>query len=213
MADRGIKMDTELRDALKRTYSKKVDVREEKEPETWKIEERGIFLEELRKNGAKNLLEIGAGIGRDAQFFQDQGLDVLATDLTEENVFHCREKGLQAEVMDVCDLKLLSESFDAVYSLNCLLHVPKSEFQAALQNIRRVLKPAGLFFLGMYSGKDDEGIYQDDFAEPKRFFSRWRDETLKQQVSDLFVIFRFLSVELEKDADIHFQSLILRKSS
>jgi len=206
-------MDTELRDALKRTYSKQVDAREAKEPETWKIEERGIFLEELRKNGAKNLLEIGAGIGRDAQFFQDQGLDVLATDLTEENVFHCREKGLQAEVMDVCDLKLLSESFDAVYSLNCLLHVPKSEFQAALQNIRRVLKPGGLFFLGMYSGKDDEGIYQDDFAEPKRFFSRWRDETLKQQVSDLFVIFRFLAVELEKDADIHFQSLILRKSS
>lgn len=205
-------VDIELRKALKRAYSTQVDAREAKEPEPWKIEERRVFLAELDRKKAKNLLEIGAGIGRDTLFFSDQGLDVLATDLTEENVAHCREKGLLAEVMDVCDLNLPPESFDAVYSLNCLLHVPKAEFQTALQSIFRVLKPDGLFYLGLYSGYDDEGVYQDDFAEPKRFFSRWKDETLKLLVSHLFEIVRFQTVELEKGSDIHFQSLILRKS-
>lgn len=204
-------MDTTLRAALKKAYGSQVDAREAKEPEPWKIEERAVFLKELQKNNARNLLEIGAGIGRDAHYFANQGLDVLATDLTEENVAHCRGKGLRAEVMDACNLKLPPESFDAVYSQNCLLHVPRAELQTALQNIHRVLKVGGLFYLGLYGGPDNEGIYQDDFAEPKRFFSRWSDESLKQQVSKLFEILRFRVVELEGPSEIHFQSLILRK--
>ena len=170
-----------------------------------------MFLTQLEKNNSKNLLEVGAGIGRDAQFFADHGLDVLATDLTEENVTHCRQKGLRAEVMDVCELKLPPESFDGVYSLNCLLHVPRAEFQTALQNVFWIMKPGGLFYLGLYGGPDSQGVYQDDFAEPKRFFSHWSDESLKKQVSKFFEILRFRVVELESASDIHFQSLILIK--
>ncbi|MCL5428777.1 MAG: class I SAM-dependent methyltransferase [Chloroflexi bacterium] len=204
-------MDNELRLALKRAYAAQVQAREAKEAELWKIEERGLFLAKLRKSGAKNLLEIGAGIGRDAQFFAAQGLDVLATDLTKENITHCREKGLRAEVMDVCDLKLAPLSFDAAFSLNCLLHIPRAEFQTALENIHKVLKPRGLFYLGLYGGIDSEGIFQDDVCEPKRFFSRWSDEALKQQVKSLFGVIRFHVVEFENNPDIHFQSMFLRK--
>ncbi len=204
-------MDSDLRMALKRAYAGQVDAREAREVESWKIEEREVFLTQLEKNNSKNLLEVGAGIGRDAQFFADHGLDVLATDLTEENVTHCRQKGLRAEVMDVCELKLPPESFDGVYSLNCLLHVPRAEFQTALQNVFWIMKPGGLFYLGLYGGPDSQGVYQDDFAEPKRFFSHWSDESLKKQVSKFFEILRFRVVELESASDIHFQSLILIK--
>jgi SAM-dependent methyltransferase len=207
-----MKINSKLREDIRKAYSKQVDVREGKEPEAWKIEERENFLDELKRNGASTLLEIGAGVGRDAQFFSGQGLEVLATDLTEENVARCREKGLRAEVADVCDLKFPAESFDAVYSLNCLLHIMRAEYRIALQNVHRVLKPGGLFYLGLYGGPDGESIYQADFAEPKRFFSRWSDDALKREVEGLLEIERFRAIELEKESEIHFQSLILRKT-
>ena len=40
----------------------------------------------------------------------------------------------------------------------------------ALENVCTVLKPAGLFYLGMYGGYDFEGIWDKDIYTPKRFF-------------------------------------------
>ncbi|MEX1246952.1 MAG: class I SAM-dependent methyltransferase [Anaerolineales bacterium] len=206
-------MDKELRKTLRQAYAAQVGVRDARIIDPWKIAERDIFLDELRKNGARSLLEVGAGTGQDAAFFAANGLDVLATDLTEENVAACKEKGLAAEVLDICDLYISPESFDAVFSLNCLLHVPKSEFPVALANIRRTLKPNGFFYLGLYGGIDSEGIYEEDTYKPKRFFSFWDDENLKRQLAPLFHLLRFHTVALEQGSDIHFQSLILRKPS
>jgi SAM-dependent methyltransferase len=64
-------------------------------------------------------------------------------------------------------------SFDAVYALNCLLHVPNADLPTVLRAIRTVLRPGGLFFLGVYGGEPAEGIAEDDQYDPPRFFS-WR---------------------------------------
>jgi SAM-dependent methyltransferase len=72
-------------------------------------------------------LEIGAGTGNDGLYFQNNGLDVTCTDLSPDMVNLCREKGLKAYVMDFLSLDFPPGSFDAIYALNCLLHVPTRE--------------------------------------------------------------------------------------
>lgn len=204
-------MNLPLRAALKRAYANKVAERGASQPQTWKLGDQERFLKLIKAEGAETLIEIGAGTGQDAAFFAANGLDVLAIDLTDANILACRQKGLHAEVMDVCDLHLPAATFDAAYSLNCLLHLPKSEFPIAMENIHRILKPAGLFYLGLYGGEDFEEIYADDTYEPKRFFSFWADAELKLKVAPPFEIIRFENIDIGNKDGLGFQSLILRK--
>jgi hypothetical protein len=43
-------------------------------------------------------------------------------------VARCRDKGLDAQVMDFSQLNFPAQSFDAVHAMNCLLHVPNVFF-------------------------------------------------------------------------------------
>ena len=92
----------------------------------------------------------------------------------------CRQKGLKAFERDFLHLGFPPASFDAVYAINCLLHVPKRELPAVLAAIRLVLKPGGLFFLGLWGGVDSEHIWEGDTYEPKRFFSLYTDDICGQ---------------------------------
>jgi SAM-dependent methyltransferase len=171
------------------------------------VAERGAFLARLRERGCGRLLEIGAGTGQDSLFFQRHGLDVVAADLSPAMVARCREKGVDARVMDFRRPDLPPASFDAVYALNCLLHVPNSDLPAALSAIRALLRPGGLFFLGVYGGEQEEGIAEGDWHDPPRFFSLRTDEQIQRHAAESFDIVDFHVVELEQ---FRFQSLTLR---
>jgi SAM-dependent methyltransferase len=200
-----------LRDALCESYDKSAEKREASQTQDWKIRERGIFLDRLRDEQKKTLLEIGAGVGRDSLFFRENGLATRCIDLSPAMVAFCRQKGLDAQVMDVAGLDFPDESFDAVYSMNSLLHLSKTEFPAALAQIRRVLKPGGVFFLGVYGGYDHEGVWEQDGFDPKRFFSFYSDEHIRREVAGIFTILSFERVIYDSDSALHFQSLMLRK--
>jgi SAM-dependent methyltransferase len=60
----------------------------------------------------------------------------------------CRAKGLDAQVADFLGLGVPPASFDAVYALNCLLHVPTPDLARVLEAIGEVLVPGGLFYAG-----------------------------------------------------------------
>ncbi len=197
---------------LREAYDRMAGERDTSEPAPWKLEERQRFLTWLQQEGKATLLEIGAGTGRDSLFFQDQGLAVTCIDLSPANVELCRAKGLEAYVMDFLNLAFPDRSFDAVYALNCLLHVPKADLPIVLQKIRQVLKPDGLFYMGLYGGADWDGPLPNDRYEPKRFFSFHTDEGIRQLTAQFFELlyFKRIPVDRERD-DFHFQSMILRR--
>ncbi|MCA0453759.1 MAG: class I SAM-dependent methyltransferase [Chloroflexi bacterium] len=196
---------------LRQAYDRYAAERDQHGIESWKVAERQQFLELLQAAGKERLLEIGAGPGRDSKFFQDHGLKVTCTDLSPEMVDLCRAKGLDAHVMDFLHLDFPDKSFDAVYALNCLLHVPKGDLAKVLANIERLLKPNGLFFMGVYGGHEFDGIWPLDHYEPKRYFAFYTDEQIKAIVSDYFDVIYFKSIELEDGNEHHFQSMILRR--
>ncbi|WP_047982808.1 class I SAM-dependent methyltransferase [Ornithinibacillus californiensis] len=194
------------------SYNQKANERDRLTVQDWKVAERNTFLSFLHKENKKSLLEIGAGPGKDSLFFQEKGLETFATDISVEMIKLCKEKGLTAKVMDFADLDFPDNHFDAIWSLNCLLHVPKMEIRGVLQEIKRVLKPSGLFYMGVYGGENHEGIWEEDHYTPKRFFSFFEDETIKELVSEFFTIEYFEVIPKEVvGGKFQFQSIILRK--
>src|SRR5215475_3862429 len=122
------------------------------EKQDWKLAERAGFLRWLQRENCRALLELGAGTGQDSQYFAAAGLEVVATDLSPDMAATCRAKGLRTVVTDVAAPGFAAASFDAVHAMNCLLHVPNPELPGVLAAIQRVLRPGGLFFLGVHGG-------------------------------------------------------------
>jgi SAM-dependent methyltransferase len=199
---------------LRASYDGSAGDREGSSVEPWKVELRANFLERLQAAGARTLLEVGAGVGRDSQFFEDNGLDVTATDLSPEMVRFCREKGLNAHVMDFWGLKFRAESFDAVYAMNCLLHVPSTDFLGILRHICQFIKPGGLFFLGQYGGGDQEGVVEGDNQDPPRFYRLYNDERIFSIVSQVFEVIDFEPIDFGSSDQTrrHFQALTLSRA-
>lgn len=200
-----------IRENLRESYDKFASDRDASEPQDWKIVEREKFLSFLQNEGKRSLLEIGTGTGRDAKFFQDRGLKIVGIDISPVMVAFCRQKGLDVHEMDVVDIQFPDRSFDAIYAMNSLLHLSKAEFPKVLCRIHQLLKPDGVAFLGQYGGMDYENIWDKDFYTPKRFFSFYTDEKLREAVSEVFEIISFDRVNLRPKEPLHFQSLILRK--
>jgi len=198
-------------DNLRKSYDSRAEVRDNGNIPAWKIEERANILSLLQKEGKQTLLEIGAGTGWHGKFFQESGLAVVCTDLSPENVRLCQAKGLTAYRMDFMNLEFVEHSFDAVFALNCLLHVPRPDLPQVLGVIRGLLKPGGLFYLGQYGGKYYEGVWPEDQYEPKRFFCFHTDEQMQEAAAQYFEVLSFKQVELEDEDEFHFQSLILRR--
>ncbi len=196
---------------LREAYNKSAQDREISTMQDWKIKERASFLSVLQETQKKRFLELGAGTGHDSAFFQKQGFDVTCVDLSPAMVALCKEKGLDAHVMDMVNLNFQEASFDAVYSMNSLLHLSKAEFSIVLEHINSLLKPDGQVYIGIYGGIEFEGVWEDDHQEPKRFFSFFRDEQMKRVVSKVFDIRSFEHINIDKESDQHFQSLILGK--
>lgn len=199
----------DVADDLRAAYAGGVELREATAKTEWKLAERAAFLDRLRAAGARTLVEIGSGTGQDALFFQQNGLAVVATDLTAEMVAACAAKGLDARVVDVLAPDLPPSSFDAAYALNCLLHVPNADLSAALASVHALLRPGGLFFVGVYGGDGSEGVVDTDRHDPPRFFSWRTDEQLLAFARELFDVVDFHPVPLGGDG--WFQSMTLSR--
>ena len=196
---------------LRTAYNQSAEQRDQGTKSTWKLEARQVFLEQLQHEGKTRLLEIGAGPGADGRFFQDNNFTVTCTDLSPEMVRLCREKGLDAHVMDFLNLDFPDAHFDAVYALNCLLHVPKADLPRVLQAVRRVIKPGGLLFMTVYGGIEQEAAWPDDDHEPKRFFAMYTDAQIQVIAARYFQLEQFTAVDNDAGNGIHSQILVLRK--
>ncbi len=195
-------------DSLRVSYDGRAAWRDRQEKKPWKLAERELFLGRVLGDGGGRLLEIGAGPGHDSAFFAGHGLQVVATDLSPAMVGFCRQKGLDAHVMDFLHLDFPAGSFDAVYALNCLLHVPNADLPEVLAAIRAVLRPGGWLYLGVHGGNGGEGPSRNDLHEPARFFSWRTDEQIRGFATRYFGLFDFHVIE---SGQLHFQSLTMRR--
>ena len=154
-------------------------------------------------------MKLGAGPGGDALFFQNQGLRVLAVDNAPTMVKLTTEKGVPARILDCYNLDEINERFDAVYTMNCLLHIPKRDLDQVLDLISGRLNENGIMYIGIWGDQNFEGIWEKDRYEPKRFFSFWKTEALLEVLQRSFKLEYYR--RLEPHEDRIFNSIIVRK--
>ncbi|MEV0031178.1 class I SAM-dependent methyltransferase [Nocardia sp. NPDC050793] len=132
--------------------------------------------------GARTILELGAGHGRDALHFARAGFTVHATDFSDVGLRQLRERadsesveGLTTEIVDVrAPLPLPDASFDAVYAhmLLCMA-LSSEEIVTLVREIHRVLRPGGtLFYTVRHTGDAHYGSgidHGDDIFEQGGF--------------------------------------------
>lgn len=169
---------------------------------------RESFLGRLQDSGATKLIEFGAGTGKDSLFFHEHGLQVLATDLSPEHVKHCREKGIPAEVADYYDLPFDNDSFDAGWAMSTFLHVPDADLGGVLSEVKRVLRPGAPMGVGLWGGRDFEGIWIED-DDPKRFYSLRAHDRVQELFSAVFEVIEFEPMTIEGHDDADYQWMVV----
>ncbi|MFD8544464.1 class I SAM-dependent methyltransferase [Streptomyces sp. NPDC059649] len=153
----------------------------------------GIF----RSAGARTVLELGAGHGRDALFFARSGLDVIAADFSSTGLAqlaaHAAESGLTERVTtlrhDVRDpLPLPDDSVDAAFAhmLLCMA-LSTEEIHSAVAEVRRVLRPGGTFvYTVRHTGDAHYGTgisHGDDIHEHGGFAVHFFDRALVEDLA------------------------------
>ena len=104
----------------------------------------------LRKLNRKNpkVLDIGCGHGFLLRAFQQQGCEVLGTEFSDGACRYAREVlNIPVRVGLLQDLNFPDQSFDVVVMWHVLEHV--SDPRPTLAEISRILKPGGLFLVGV----------------------------------------------------------------
>ncbi len=102
------------------------------------------------------ILDLGCGSGRDLRHFSQRGFRIVGVDYSFNLLKLARDFSEQPVVLaDFLTLPFGENTFDAVWAIGSLLHVPRHQLPLVLQQIYRVLKPDALFFTSMKSGYDE----------------------------------------------------------
>ena len=109
----------------------------------------------------ERILDLGCGDGALTERFRDAGCVVVAVDSSPEQVWAALQRGLDARIVDACELTFDGE-FDAVFS-NAVLHwIPEADQPIA--GVWRALKP-GARFVGELGGARCVASIREAFAE------------------------------------------------
>jgi len=142
--------------------------------ETWKSADgRAIWAEPeaevqnlaptLRAAGAKTALDLGCGVGRHAAYLASQGFKTWALDGSETGIAHARTLTIDAGLDVNFDVGLMTglpyedAQFDYILSFNVIYHGDMNTVRKAIAEIRRTLKPGGMYQGTMLSKRN--GIF------------------------------------------------------
>lgn len=108
------------------------------------------LLDPLARRGTpRDVLEVGCGTGAMALLLERRyGWRVTPSDLSAEGLRHARLNGCHRLVRsDALRLPFPDSSFDALVTLDMLVHLEPGQERQALREFTRVLKPGGLLVL------------------------------------------------------------------
>jgi SAM-dependent methyltransferase len=125
------------------------------------------------------LIDLGCGPGR---YLPQLGPPVIGLDVSASMLRLAEEQGHPVVQADLESLPFANNAFAGAFARHSYLHVPKARAEAALAELRRVLRPGGLLALslieGTYEGHDLAG---DDF--PGRYYAFWTEHGLSTALS------------------------------
>jgi sterol 24-C-methyltransferase len=121
-----------------------------------------FLIEKLRARPGQQFLDAGCGMGRVAVHVASttkakvEGVDILGFNISEAKRFGASDPNVHFQIADYADLPFDNDSFDAVYTMETLVHA--SDPTKVLNEFSRVLKPGGRLINFEYSRSPDQEL-------------------------------------------------------
>ena len=173
------------------SYEKHTDFYAQKFKALLDLKRRTEFSRFLELIPGSRILDVGCGAGDHALYFAAQGLDVSCVDISPRMVKLCKQKGLKAQVMDIEDLRFEDNSFDGIWAVTSLLHIPKAKMPSVVQKLYDIIKEKGMLYVSVREGDGEKLVSDKQDPATKRFFAFWRPSELLKLFEDKFDVIQW----------------------
>lgn len=162
----------------------------------WGVDDLKDFAKKVKTSGGFKVLDLGCGSGVHSKHLLAEGLKVYGLDLSPKMISESKKRVPQGEFLvgDMEKMPFSNMAFDGVYARASLLHIPKNHIPKVLNDINRVLKKGGIFYLAVKKGEGEEE--KEDVRHGRnvrRFFSFFQENEIKHFLKE--AEFRVISLK------------------
>jgi len=134
-------------------------------------------LLKLRVKPGSKVIDCACGDGYGSDVIQSAGMKVIGYDISEELVCLSMDRGVEADVANICSIPCSEDLADVFICSETLEHLDKLELQKAVKEIKRITKKNGIICITVphdrtlclrnknhkqyLSGKDLEKLFND----------------------------------------------------
>lgn len=148
------------------------------------------LLKNLGIEKGKSILEVGSGTGRWAEWLVREGHTYFGIDFNFEALLRCQQKcfpDCHLANMDGRKIGFKDNTFDYVFSVTALQHIPSKGWEDAVREMVRVAKPNGKLF-----------IVEDNSIPWEEEFSKYSCQLLKRRGENYSFVREFFDYLLPK---------------
>ena len=121
------------------------------------------YIQELKRVGAKRVLDIGCGSGGFMEMAQKEGIEIVGVDISSQMVKNAKERGLEAYCVDICEF---DGEFDvAVAIFDVVNYMDKEYLKKFLSCVENRLKSGGYFLFDINTLFGFEEVGQGTLAK------------------------------------------------
>ncbi len=179
----------------------------------------------LHANQCRRVLDLGCGVGRHSYLLAAEGFEVTSMDRSETGLAFVEEQAagqklsLKTAIGEMTELPFEDESFDYVLSWNVIYHGNRQVVQQAIDEIHRVLAPAGFYQGTMLSDRHfetriaeciSEGTYVQPGPTEKAHPHYYCNEDVLKEQFNAFSFHECIETEHSKPESFHWHLLLER---
>jgi len=134
----------------------------------------------------KRVLDAGCGPGRDVEYFMEDGFKVVGVDIALGQIKEAKKRVPNGEFKksDFRKMDFENSSFDGVWSVTSLIHLPKSEVEKAIKEFNRVLDKKGVLYISVKKGEGSEIVKKEKYNNEPRIVYFYTQQEMEELVRD-----------------------------
>ncbi|MBS3781624.1 MAG: methyltransferase domain-containing protein [Candidatus Thermoplasmatota archaeon] len=135
------------------------------------------------------IIDLGCGDGRDTQYLQEKGADVVGIDISRGMIDLARKKYTECAFLrsDMRDTVFPNDTFQGAWASTSLSNIPKSEVSRVEKEVYRILEQGSIFCFSFKVG-EKEGFEESIVEGFETYQSYYTLEELKRELNLFDVI-------------------------